>query len=139
MRPHSVRAGQRGFTLVAVLAAMALVGAALVCLTALFRHEAERTRAVQAEAQLRQLLLAALPEVEEKLNAQAAVSPEDVTLAAPLEGSTMIAHIDVRGDACIAGVVATYHSFTAVESVGLSKAAGHWNVTNARLEKTGGE
>jgi Tfp pilus assembly protein PilV len=70
---------------------MLFLGIAIMGMTTLFAHEVRRTRTALAEAQLRQLLLAAVPAAQEQLRANTAT--RDVPLTVPIEEATVNLHI----------------------------------------------
>src|SRR6185295_7718619 len=81
----------RGFATMLVLASMIFLAAAIVGLSNLFAHEARRTRAAVAEAQLRQLLQAGVPAAQAELVANGNAQ-RDVAMTVPVDGAAMSLH-----------------------------------------------
>jgi hypothetical protein len=82
----------RGFVTVMVIIMFVFIAAAIVSLTLLFATEMHRTRAAVAGAQLRQLLLAATPAVQQELTRHGTAA-RDITIPTPVTGATLTAHI----------------------------------------------
>ncbi len=104
------RPSRRGFTAVAVMFATIFIGMAVTAMTALFAHEAQRTRNALAQAQLRQLLLAAVPAAQTEIRTP---GTRDVPLAVPVEGAAVVLHVNgqtVRVDG-------TYHGSSAAQTL----------------------
>ena len=101
----------RGFMTMFVLSTFIFLAAAVVTMTAVFTHESNRTRTALAQTQLRQLLLAAVPEAQAQLRANPA--PRDVPLAMPVEGASVVLHIS--GDTVV--VEARLRAFKAAQTL----------------------
>ena len=80
--------GARGFVTITVVLYLAIASAALLGMAELFAHEFSRTRGVQDEAQLRQLLLAGVPLAQAELKTGGG-TPREVSVAIPVEGAKM--------------------------------------------------
>ncbi|MGN6368823.1 MAG: hypothetical protein ACTHN5_11225 [Phycisphaerae bacterium] len=90
---RKLKAGNnRGTALMAAILMMVFIAAAVTAMTTVFTHEAKRTRLSIADAQLRQLLLAADPAAREELARNS--SPHDLTLPIPVPDATLTLHIE---------------------------------------------
>jgi len=85
------RRARRGYSIILVLTTMIFVSMAIMGMTTLFGHEVRRTRGALAEAQLRQLMVAAVPAAQEQLRAGGSV--RDVPMSVPVEGASVVLHI----------------------------------------------
>ena len=79
------RAKNSAFAAVTAIVLLGLVATALASMAMMFAADARRTRAAAADAQLRQLLIAAAADVQQRLDK--GQSSFDVKLAAPAEAN----------------------------------------------------
>lgn len=86
------RGRDRGFSTMLVILFMLFLSVVIMALGTLFSHQAHRTRALQAETQLRQLLLAAVPAAKEELKQHGTVS-RDAEVTVPVDGARLVLHI----------------------------------------------
>jgi hypothetical protein len=104
------------------------IGMAVMAVSALFAHEAQRTRTALAQTQLRQLLLAAVPAAQSEIQTP---GTRDVPLAVPVEGATVVLHVNGRA----VKVVATYHGSQAAQSLVFENG----KLASATLDQAGGQ
>jgi Tfp pilus assembly protein PilV len=127
----SHRRAARGVSTIAVILSMSFIVMGVAAMTALFNHEARRTRATLAQTQLRQLLLAAVPAAQAELNSdrQGATSPtRDVTLPTPLPDATVTLHVQNN----TVRISATYRGYPASQTLIFSNGT----LVEATLEST---
>lgn len=128
-----------GFAMILALVLLALTAVALTGLTQLSAAEFRRTREVQVEAQLRQMLLAGAADVQQRA---ARWPAEGVKLAwnlpLPVELNDPSASLSVAvgpesGDRVVVEVVATVDGRSQRQTLVMSREAGRWRATDARL------
>jgi hypothetical protein len=125
--PGSRRSPTRGFAAVTVMFATIFIGMAVMAMTALFAHEAKRTQATLAQTQLRQLLLAAVPAAQSEIQTP---GTRDVPLTVPLQGATVVLHVNGR----TVHVVAAYHGAQAAQTLTFENG----KLAAASLDQAGG-
>jgi hypothetical protein len=104
-----------------------LVASALAAMAMMFAADARRTRAAAAEAQLRQLLIAAAADVQQRLdNGQTSF---DVKAAAPGGGEVQVsAMAEGEGDVINAAVVATIAPRRSSQALRFTRDAQKWKL-----------
>jgi len=122
------RFSPRGFTAVAVMFATIFIGMAVMAMTVLFTHEAHRTQAALAQTQLRQLLMAAVPAAQTEIQTP---GTRDVRLAVPVEGATVVLHVNGQ----TVHVAAAYHGSQAAQTLVFESG----KLTSATLDQSGGQ
>ena len=122
------RLSPRGFTAVAMMFATIFIGLGVMAMAALFDHEAHRTHAALAQTQLRQLLLAAVPTAQSEIQTP---GTRDVPLAVPVEGATVLLHVNGQP----VKVVAAYRGFKAAQTLIFENG----KLASTTLDQTGGQ
>jgi Tfp pilus assembly protein PilV len=122
------RRGTRGFSTIAILLSMVFITMGVMAMTTLFVHEAHRTRAVIAQTQLRQLLLAAVPAAQAEIQRPGA---REVPLIVPVEGAAVTLHVQGQ----TVRVAARFRGFQAVQTLVFEDG----KLASAALDQTGGQ
>ncbi|HWE96852.1 MAG TPA: hypothetical protein VG269_23025 [Tepidisphaeraceae bacterium] len=131
---------RRAFATVTAVVLLGLAAAALAALATLFTSDYRRTREAQADAQLRQLLIAGAAEVSEKAKAWPD-SPPDAKWDVLVPGS-LAADGGHVSNQTIAGenqtievhIKAGYLARTAAQTVRYHHEAGRWILTDATID-----
>jgi hypothetical protein len=124
---------RRGTALIAVIFMFVLVAATLTALGVLFANEAKRTRSTVAGAQLRQLLLAAMPAASHELDKDGPAA-RDVVVHTPVDGANLTLHIQPAADQTAhVKVTAKNPSSVAVQTLVYARTANAWQLKSARL------
>ena len=127
-RGQGAPGGAGGFSTIAILLSMVFIAMAVAAMTTLFAHEAQRTKGAIAQAQLRQLLLAAVPAAQAEIKTPGS---RDVVLEVPVEGATVTLHVQGQ----TVRVAAAYRGFAAVQTLVFENG----KLASATLDQTGGQ
>lgn len=150
---HPGRSRARGFVTITVVMYLVIASGVLLGMATLFAHEASRTRGVQSQVQLRQLLLAGVPLAQAELQTGGSV-PRTVEVKVPVDGATMTlrflppetsgvpvavgpgtVNVTPRGSGVQVHLEATYKGHQASQVVTLDQAG---RLIGAELKFTGG-
>ncbi|HEY4329237.1 MAG TPA: hypothetical protein VGN88_05840 [Phycisphaerae bacterium] len=136
-RTQTFRPHPRAMATILVISSMIFLAAAIAGMTALAAHEARRTRAAQAQTQLRQILLASVPLAKQELSANA--DAHDQSVALPIEGATLMLQISASNSGKQVLVSAAYHGYKASQTLLFNQQGSQWQLTHSALNQTGGQ
>ena len=128
----------RGFATLMAIILIGMVGVALAVMSALFAHEAKRTRQTRGEAQLRQMLLAGAASVDERLSSWQAEVPEQkwaVALPKGLadDGAAVSVQVSQQGLTLKVAIEGQLEGRNGQQTLTVVRADGRWRIAAARL------